>query len=451
VAKLVIFRGDSVESELHLGRQSVKIGRDVRNDVVLDDKTVTRFHAEVIPDGGRFYIVDMNSRNGVWVNNQRIKTRTPLELGVPVTVGAYELTLEDDVATSDLSEFIPTATRTVVSTSATPMPERSSGSTTRGRPAAKSTGVGSTLTKPAVFWPLIAVGTLALCAITYLGVRRFMVRPAPPQVAAVPTPPVDPSPPPTPPADPTPLTKDIIAGYLEAVQFAIDDHEFAAAQDDIDAALELDPDNQELQAKRKEIEGLIAAAKEPPPKVERPAPKPVEVVEVPGIQRRPNEAPGDYTARVERIRSNWREGLRSLDQEDYAAALSRFQAVDRDQKGYNNVDGMIADATAKQKRGVDTAINNGQENERANNLVNAVRWYETAARLDPSSAAAQEKLAGIADRRTKQGLEALKNADVLRKRNEIAKAVAAYQQAAYLLPASNEKRAEAQQWLEKLK
>jgi tetratricopeptide (TPR) repeat protein len=176
-----------------------------------------------------------------------------------------------------------------------------------------------------------------------------------------------------------------------------------------------------------------------------------EVPEIRGIPRRADETAADYTARAGRVQANMREGLRNLDQEDFAAAITRFRAVDRDQKSYQNIDALLDDATARQKKGVDLAINNGQENERAGNLVNAVRWYETAFRLDPGSAAAQDKLASVADRRTKQGLDALKNADVFRKRNEIAKAVAAYQEAAYLLPSTNEKKAEAQQWLEKLK
>src|SRR5512140_475042 len=111
----------------------------MRNDIVLDDKTVTRFHAEVSSEGGTYYISDLNSRNGVWINNQRIKGKTPLSLGVPVTVGAYELTLEDDVGTSDLSDLLPAINegRTVVSTSAVPAQDRSSGSAARGRAPAK--------------------------------------------------------------------------------------------------------------------------------------------------------------------------------------------------------------------------------------------------------------------------------------------------------------------------
>ena len=450
MAKLVIFRGDSVESELHVGHQTLRIGRDARNDVVLDDKTVTRFHAEVTREGSSFYISDLNSRNGVWVNNQRIKGKTPLTLGVPVTVGAFEVTLEDDEGTSsDLGNLVPAAgSRTVVSS---PDAGRSSASTARARPATKPSAVATAATKPAVFWAGIAIGTLVLCLLTYLAVRRFTARPAPPQVAEATPVPVPVEPTPTTPTPQTPVAQDIIAGYLEAAQYAIDDRDYEAARYDVDAALELDPTNQELLAKKKQVDDLMAAPPPVPPKPTPPKPVVAEVKEDPAIPRRANEAPADYTARVGRVKSNWGEGLKTLDQEDFAAAISRFQAVDRDQKGYMNVDAMLADATARQKRTVDTAIDNGQQNERAGQLVNAIRWYERALRLDPNSPAAQAKLAAIADRRTKDGLAALNKAEVFRKRNDVAKALAAYQEAADLLPSTNEKRAEAQQWVEKLK
>jgi len=454
VAKLVVFRGDDVERELHVGSQTIKIGRDARNDVVLDDKAVTRFHAEVVREGSTFYIADLNSRNGVWINKQRISGKTPLELGVPVTIGAFELTLEDDLGTSDLSGVLPAQNHTVVHTAESPAVERSSSSTTRGKAGSSSmtsSAAAAAVRKPTVFWSAIAVGTLVLCFVTYVAVRR-LTRPAPVTMVADAAPvtpvPVDPTPPPPPPS--TPVTQDIVAGYLEAAQYAIQDKDYEAARYDIEAALELDPTNVDLQARQKQIQDLAAA---PPPR-EKPAPKPPpppDVVEVQGITRRPNESPTDYTARVQRIQTNMRNGIASLDKEEFARALTLFQAVDRDHKGYMNVDALIADTAAKQKRAVDTAISNGQANESANNLVNAIKWYEQALRLDPTSAAAQERLAAIADRRTKLGLQALERADVLRKRNDVAKALAAYQEAADLLPSTNEKKAEAQQWVEKLK
>ena len=97
--KLVIFKGDAVENEIHLAGSTLRIGRDAGNDVVLNDRGVSRCHAEIRAEGATYFIVDLNSRNGIWLNGQQIKGKTALALGVPVTLGAYELVLEDDLPT----------------------------------------------------------------------------------------------------------------------------------------------------------------------------------------------------------------------------------------------------------------------------------------------------------------------------------------------------------------
>ena len=88
--KLVVFRGDAVESETRLAGNTVRIGRHSSNDVVLDDSLngVSRFHAEIRLEGGRYVIADLKSRNGVYINQRRIKGKAPLAIGVPVTIGS---------------------------------------------------------------------------------------------------------------------------------------------------------------------------------------------------------------------------------------------------------------------------------------------------------------------------------------------------------------------------
>ena len=68
---------------------------------MLNDKSVSRFHAEVRQEGGAYYVVDLKSRNGIYVNGHQIREGGAVALGAPVTLGAYELALEDDVSTSE--------------------------------------------------------------------------------------------------------------------------------------------------------------------------------------------------------------------------------------------------------------------------------------------------------------------------------------------------------------
>ncbi len=54
----------------------------------LTDNTVSRRHAELTPDDGRWFIRDLGSQNGTWVNGVRIAERTQLKLGDQIRVGA---------------------------------------------------------------------------------------------------------------------------------------------------------------------------------------------------------------------------------------------------------------------------------------------------------------------------------------------------------------------------
>ncbi len=55
--------------------------------LLLDDSAISRRHAELTPDEGLWYIRDLQSQNGTWVNAQRISDRTRLRPGDQIRVG----------------------------------------------------------------------------------------------------------------------------------------------------------------------------------------------------------------------------------------------------------------------------------------------------------------------------------------------------------------------------
>ena len=72
------------------------LGRDAYLvDAVLDHESVSRRHARLTRRHGEFYIEDLNSTNGTWVNRRRIETFVPtsLDRGDAVTLGELGVAL----------------------------------------------------------------------------------------------------------------------------------------------------------------------------------------------------------------------------------------------------------------------------------------------------------------------------------------------------------------------
>ncbi len=71
------------------------------------DPTVSRRHAELTPAEGRWFVRDLMSRGGTWVNGQRVTGRVPLRAGDELRCGATRMAVEDAAtgAAADLGAF----------------------------------------------------------------------------------------------------------------------------------------------------------------------------------------------------------------------------------------------------------------------------------------------------------------------------------------------------------
>lgn len=72
--------------------RTLRIGRSRDNDIVVRDPGVSRHHAELREAGGGYRIVDLDSSNGTFVNNQRV-TDVPLSEGDVVRFGSARFRL----------------------------------------------------------------------------------------------------------------------------------------------------------------------------------------------------------------------------------------------------------------------------------------------------------------------------------------------------------------------
>jgi len=76
----------STSWKLNIG--NYKIGRSSDNIIILDDITVSRFHAEISISENSILINDKNSTNGTYLNN-KIITSSYLNSGDKIQIGKY--------------------------------------------------------------------------------------------------------------------------------------------------------------------------------------------------------------------------------------------------------------------------------------------------------------------------------------------------------------------------
>jgi hypothetical protein len=80
---------------LRVDKRRVVLGRSRECDIQVEDANVSRRHAELRQEGTSFWIVDLDSTNGVEVNGKRVK-RAKLEPGDSFTVGSTEVTFSTE-------------------------------------------------------------------------------------------------------------------------------------------------------------------------------------------------------------------------------------------------------------------------------------------------------------------------------------------------------------------
>lgn len=90
-AHLVISRGPDAGTGFAISAPRITFGRGRECDVVVDDVTVSRHHAELRQRDGRYILEDGGSLNGTYINRRPVR-RAELTDGDEISVGKVRFT-----------------------------------------------------------------------------------------------------------------------------------------------------------------------------------------------------------------------------------------------------------------------------------------------------------------------------------------------------------------------
>ncbi len=90
VASLVVRSGAQAGATFPLTGSITRMGRHPDSEIILDDITVSRRHADIVHDGNEYQVRDAGSLNGTYVNAERVDDAV-LRQGDELQVGKFRL------------------------------------------------------------------------------------------------------------------------------------------------------------------------------------------------------------------------------------------------------------------------------------------------------------------------------------------------------------------------
>jgi len=116
--QLIMRTGPTPGATFMLEGDQLNIGRDSTNEITINDAEVSRRHARLTFQGGKYVLEDLGSTNGTFVNGQRLAGPRVLKAGEVVSFGeqivlVFEVTTNDPGATmvSPRAAAVPSVSR----------------------------------------------------------------------------------------------------------------------------------------------------------------------------------------------------------------------------------------------------------------------------------------------------------------------------------------------------
>ena len=119
--QLIMRSGPTPGAVFNLGGEQLTVGRDSTNDVVINDAEISRRHARLTFQGGKYILEDLGSTNGTFVNGQRLAGPRVLKAGEVVSFGE-QIVLVYEASTFDPAATIASPRATAVPSVSRPIP-----------------------------------------------------------------------------------------------------------------------------------------------------------------------------------------------------------------------------------------------------------------------------------------------------------------------------------------
>lgn len=91
--QLVVTAGQLAGTRITLGEAPITIGRAEDSTLVITDDFASARHARLVPRDGQWFVEDLGSTNGTYLDRGKVAGPTPVPLGVPIRIGRTSLEL----------------------------------------------------------------------------------------------------------------------------------------------------------------------------------------------------------------------------------------------------------------------------------------------------------------------------------------------------------------------
>jgi hypothetical protein len=92
----IIFKNEGHQETIQLDKDVFSMGRSADNQIVIRSEKISRRHCEIRKSGDGFIAVDLDSRNGTFVNGEKIKEKA-LKIGDVINVGDAVIIFEQEL------------------------------------------------------------------------------------------------------------------------------------------------------------------------------------------------------------------------------------------------------------------------------------------------------------------------------------------------------------------